>query len=473
VEVASAANSGNLGTCLYFEDLAARINGEVLTLQSYVRQNSNTCSLYTPSDNTYQPTYSIPGLGITCTGPALMTYSTQWAMPLGNLSCSGKVNKYGTTVDYLVVTNDGRSSSWPFSHAVIVDPNAAIEAASDATDAANAATDAANVAAEGLNSILSSIADEIASAIGIATSTGVRKVVNIAASISYINARTLELNTKISICNSRGSASLVKSKDLALDMSTRNLYTSSTNSWTACSRAYSSAVRLLEMHSLRILAAQSSIDKAAADKAAADKAVADKAAADKAVADKAAADKAAADKAAADAKAIADKAAADKAAADAKAIADKAALDKAAADKAAADKAAADKATADKATADKAVADKAAADLSAQKMQQDDFNLVMRNYQKLMLRIYNLKIKYPRVSNLLGIEEKMIRLPIILGNDLSTAKYNIQSANSSLDASEKVWEKTQKTTITCIKGKLTKKVTAVKPKCPTGYKLKK
>jgi hypothetical protein len=351
-------------------------------------------------------------------------------------------------VDYLVVTNDGRSSSWPFSHAVIVDPNAAIEAASDATDAANAATDAANVAAEGLNSILSSIADEIDSAIGIATSTGVRKVVNIAASISYINARTLELNTKISICNSRGSASLVKSKDLALDMSTRNLYTSSTNSWTACSRAYSSAVRLLEMHSLRILAAQSSIDKAAADKVAADKAVADKAAADKA----------AADKAAADAKAIADKAAADKAAADAKAIADKAA---------------ADKATADKATADKAAADKAAADLSAQKMQQDDFNLVMRNYQKLMLRIYNLKIKYPRVSNLLGIEEKMIRLPIILGNDLSTAKYNIQSANSSLDASEKVWEKTQKTTITCIKGKLTKKVTAVKPKCPTGYKLKK
>jgi hypothetical protein len=30
-----------------------------------------------------------------------------------------------------------------------------------------------------------------------------------------------------------------------------------------------------------------------------------------------------------------------------------------------------------------------------------------------------------------------------------------------------------KTTITCIKGKLTKKVTAAKPKCPNGYKLKK
>ena len=31
----------------------------------------------------------------------------------------------------------------------------------------------------------------------------------------------------------------------------------------------------------------------------------------------------------------------------------------------------------------------------------------------------------------------------------------------------------KKTTITCVKGKLTKKVTGVKPKCPSGYKLKK
>jgi hypothetical protein len=30
----------------------------------------------------------------------------------------------------------------------------------------------------------------------------------------------------------------------------------------------------------------------------------------------------------------------------------------------------------------------------------------------------------------------------------------------------------KKITITCIKGKATKKVTAVKPKCPTGYKKK-
>jgi hypothetical protein len=32
---------------------------------------------------------------------------------------------------------------------------------------------------------------------------------------------------------------------------------------------------------------------------------------------------------------------------------------------------------------------------------------------------------------------------------------------------------TKKATITCIKGKITKKVTALKPRCPTGYKVKK
>jgi hypothetical protein len=30
----------------------------------------------------------------------------------------------------------------------------------------------------------------------------------------------------------------------------------------------------------------------------------------------------------------------------------------------------------------------------------------------------------------------------------------------------------KKTTIICVKGKTTKKVTAVKPKCPSGYKKK-
>jgi hypothetical protein len=179
-----------------------------------------------------------------------------------------------------------------------------------------------------------------------------------------------------------------------------------------------------------------------------------------------AAGKAAADKAAAD-KAAADKAAADKAAAD-KAAADKAAADKAAADKAAADKAAADKAAADKAAADKAAADKA----GITKMQQVEFEIVKNDYETMMLRILNLKVKFPNNSNLMGMELKMLKLPISLGSDLTTAKNNIVSVNKWLDGNEKVWEKTQKKTITCVKGKVFKKVTGINPKCPSGYKRK-
>jgi secreted trypsin-like serine protease len=41
------------------------------------------------------------------------------------------------------------------------------------------------------------------------------------------------------------------------------------------------------------------------------------------------------------------------------------------------------------------------------------------------------------------------------------------------EADAKAVAASKKTTITCVKGKLNKKVTAIKPKCPTGYKLKK
>jgi hypothetical protein len=142
--------------------------------------------------------------------------------------------------------------------------------------------------------------------------------------------------------------------------------------------------------------------------------------------------------------------------------------------KAVADKAAADKAVADKAAADKAVADKAAADnaAAALKLQKEDFDAVQIDYQKMMKRISDLKIKYPNNSSLTGIEEKMRNLPIVLGKDLNTAKYNIASVNKSLDISEKVWAATQKTTVTCVKGKTVKKVTGINPKCPSGFKQK-
>ena len=105
------------------------------------------------------------------------------------------------------------------------------------------------------------------------------------------------------------------------------------------------------------------------------------------------------------------KAAADKKIADEKAAADKVIADKAAAVKAAADKAIADeKAAADKVIADKAAAEKAAAD------------------------------------------------KVIADKAAAAAKAKAAAA--------------KKKTITCVKGKLTKKVTAVKPVCPKGYKKK-
>jgi hypothetical protein len=97
------------------------------------------------------------------------------------------------------------------------------------------------------------------------------------------------------------------------------------------------------------------------------------------------------------------------------------AAEKAALDKAAADKIALDKATAEKVAADKAAAEKSAAELKAKK----------------------------------EAEAK------------AAAELKAKQEAEAKAASQK------KATITCVKGKLTKKVTAVKPKCPSGYKLKK
>jgi hypothetical protein len=132
---------------------------------------------------------------------------------------------------------------------------------------------------------------------------------------------------------------------------------------------------------------------------------------------KIAAEQAAKEKAA-EAKAAADKAAADKLAADVKAAAAKAAAElKAAAEKAAAELKAKQEAEA-KALADKAAADKAAA-------------------------------------------EKL----------LSDAK--VAAAKILADAKAKATVVAKKITITCVKGKLIKKVIAVKPVCPKGYVKKK
>lgn len=60
----------------------------------------------------------------------------------------------------------------------------------------------------------------------------------------------------------------------------------------------------------------------------------------------------------------------------------------------------------------------------------------------------------------------------VSGAEISGIKPNcgLDPALSKVQPKEK---STKSTTITCLKGKLIKKVTAVKPKCPAGYKVKK
>ena len=159
-----------------------------------------------------------------------------------------------------------------------------------------------------------------------------------------------------------------------------------------------------------------------------------------------------------------------------KAAEDKAAEDKAAADKAAADKAAADKAAADKAAADKAAADKAAADKAAAADQaaalKTLINQVVSSKKELAQRIRDLIKKYPS-------ERKFDALGQYLSNTEAVNESNYRSVESVIyrlvEGVDLIEERllNTRTTITCIKGKLIKKVTAVKPKCPVGYKVKK
>jgi len=214
---------------------------------------------------------------------------------------------------------------------------------------------------------------------------------------------------------------------------------------------WGATARYLESDSL---AAAIAAEKAAADKAAADKAAADKAAAEKAAAEKAAAEKAAADKAAAD------KAAADKAAAAAKAAADKAAADKAAAELRL------------KQEADAIL-------LRAAQAKCLNYNGDLRNLEfKISMALSDYPLSKTKFQNLLDLFPPQLDCGYI---ELSSfdATYNnevrlfanvtrfyevaLQDANVLATA---------KKTITCIKGKITKKVTAVNPKCPAGYKKK-
>ena len=197
-----------------------------------------------------------------------------------------------------------------------------------------------------------------------------------------------------------------------------------------------------------------SIDQAAAIDAA-NKAAADKAAADLKAKQEADA-KAAADKAAADLKAqqeAAEKAAADLKAqqeADAKAAAEKVATDLKAKQEADA-KAAAEKVAADLKTKQEADA-KAAADLKAK--QEADAKVAAEKVAA--------DLKAKQAADAKAAADLKAK---------QAAAAKAAAAKILADAKAKA-AAAKKTTITCVNGKLTKKVTAIKPVCPKGYKKK-
>ena len=182
-----------------------------------------------------------------------------------------------------------------------------------------------------------------------------------------------------------------------------------------------------------------------------------------------------------EAKRLTAEAAAAKAAADAKAIADKAAAEAKAIGDA---KAAADKATAEKAAAEaKAIADKAAADANRR---EQTIRVTPFRTGSVSLSSIGLPTSVNSTSNLSVFAYNSTNKVCVFENGMIRTKTSgrcviafSQEGNSEFKPASNlileftITDTTKKTTITCTKGKLTKKITAVKPKCPAGYKVKK
>ena len=161
----------------------------------------------------------------------------------------------------------------------------------------------------------------------------------------------------------------------------------------------------------------------------------------------------------------------------------KAAANKAASDaKAASDKVIADKA--DKAAADaKAIADKAAAYANRQEqiisvtpLVSGSVPLSASGFPVKIVSTSNLSVfAYNSTNNVCTYENGMIRTKtsgrcVIAFSQEGNSEFK-PASNIVLDFT--IAAAGKKTTIICVKGKLTKKVTGVKPKCPAGYKVKK
>jgi hypothetical protein len=94
-------------------------------------------------------------------------------------------------------------------------------------------------------------------------------------------------------------------------------------------------------------------------------------------------------------------------------------------------------------------------------------------YSELSLEIDRLIKKYPSKKSEIELYKKKIALfERIDQANIPTVEVNLAGIESKLVAMRSVYSKIART-ITCTKGKVTKKVTDVTPKCPAGYKVKK
>jgi len=132
-------------------------------------------------------------------------------------------------------------------------------------------------------------------------------------------------------------------------------------------------------------------------------------------------------------------------------------------------KAAADKAASDKAASDKAAADNAATDNAAYEIR---LMAAKSKYSALSLEIERLIKKYPSKKSEIELYKKKIALFERIDQvNITNVEVNLAGIESKLVAMRSIYSKIART-ITCTKGKLTKKVTDVNPKCPAGYKKK-
>ncbi len=128
---------------------------------------------------------------------------------------------------------------------------------------------------------------------------------------------------------------------------------------------------------------------------------------------------------------------------------------------------------------------KAAADalVTLQYSNKDRCSALNKGIEDLKVLISSYQSKYPTNAEFIRLYGQ---LPNSLNCDnfqdktfptlVSTLDFNLSMVDSSLTAAMKAADTKpvlgKKSTITCVKGKLSKKITAVNPKCPTGYKKK-